>query len=180
MALGSTQPLTEMSTRNLDGIRARQARKADNPTAICAPLHGPPGPVKGMALQFYGLFNTLRYLGCIEQCYLLGHKTRRFGGTCRLHLHDWRIRRVDLCSVPASCVFVVSFLDHEHGGNILIRKVGLHNHECENLDPYTQPRTAAEASNKELVRSGGTWGHNDKRSLQACSWASSQQNRSQR
>jgi hypothetical protein len=32
MALGSSQPLTEMSTRNLPG---RPARKADNITAIC-------------------------------------------------------------------------------------------------------------------------------------------------
>jgi hypothetical protein len=35
MALGSTQPLTEMSTRNLPGGKGRQARKADNLTAIC-------------------------------------------------------------------------------------------------------------------------------------------------
>jgi hypothetical protein len=30
MALGSTQPLTEMSTRNLPGGKGRPARKADN------------------------------------------------------------------------------------------------------------------------------------------------------
>jgi hypothetical protein len=35
MALGSTQPLTEMSTRNLPGGKGRPARKADNFTAIC-------------------------------------------------------------------------------------------------------------------------------------------------
>jgi hypothetical protein len=35
MALGSTQPLTEMSTRNLYGGKGRPARKADNLTAIC-------------------------------------------------------------------------------------------------------------------------------------------------
>jgi hypothetical protein len=35
MALGSTQPLTEMSTRNLSGGEERPARKADNFTAIC-------------------------------------------------------------------------------------------------------------------------------------------------
>jgi hypothetical protein len=34
MALGSTQPLTEMSTRNLPGGKGRPARKADNLTAI--------------------------------------------------------------------------------------------------------------------------------------------------
>jgi hypothetical protein len=34
-ALGSTQPLTEMSTRNLPGGKGRPARNADNLTAIC-------------------------------------------------------------------------------------------------------------------------------------------------
>jgi hypothetical protein len=38
MALGSTQPLTEMSTRNLPGGKVRPARKADNLTAICEPI----------------------------------------------------------------------------------------------------------------------------------------------
>jgi hypothetical protein len=36
MALGSTQPLTEMSTRNLLGGKGRPARKADNLIAISA------------------------------------------------------------------------------------------------------------------------------------------------
>jgi hypothetical protein len=36
--LGSTQPLTEMSTRNLPGGKGRPARKADNLTAICEPI----------------------------------------------------------------------------------------------------------------------------------------------
>jgi hypothetical protein len=35
MALGSTQPPTEMSTRNLPGDKGRPARKADNLTAFC-------------------------------------------------------------------------------------------------------------------------------------------------
>jgi hypothetical protein len=38
MALGSTQPLTEMSTRNLPGGKKRPARKADNLTTICEPI----------------------------------------------------------------------------------------------------------------------------------------------
>jgi hypothetical protein len=38
MALGSTQPLTEMSTRDIPGGKGRPARKADNLTAICAPI----------------------------------------------------------------------------------------------------------------------------------------------
>jgi hypothetical protein len=36
MALGSTQPLTEMSTRNVPG-KGQPARKADNLTVICEP-----------------------------------------------------------------------------------------------------------------------------------------------
>jgi hypothetical protein len=35
MALGSTQPLTEMSTRNLPGGKGAPALKADNLTAMC-------------------------------------------------------------------------------------------------------------------------------------------------
>jgi hypothetical protein len=38
MALGSTQPLTEMSTRNLPGGKGLPAREADNLTAICEPI----------------------------------------------------------------------------------------------------------------------------------------------
>jgi hypothetical protein len=37
-ALVSTQPLTEMSTRNLPGDKWWPARKADNLTAICEPI----------------------------------------------------------------------------------------------------------------------------------------------
>jgi hypothetical protein len=38
MALGSTHPLTEMSTRGLPGGKGRPARKADKPTAVCEPI----------------------------------------------------------------------------------------------------------------------------------------------
>jgi hypothetical protein len=37
MTLGSTQPLIEMSIRNLLGGKGRSARKADSRTAICEP-----------------------------------------------------------------------------------------------------------------------------------------------
>jgi hypothetical protein len=37
MALGSTQPLTQMGIRNLPGGKRRPARKADL-TAICEPI----------------------------------------------------------------------------------------------------------------------------------------------
>jgi predicted transcriptional regulator len=38
MALGSTQPLAEMSTRNLPGGKGRPVRKAYKLTAICEPI----------------------------------------------------------------------------------------------------------------------------------------------
>jgi hypothetical protein len=38
MALGSTRPLTEMSTRNLPGGKERPAHKADKLTVICEPI----------------------------------------------------------------------------------------------------------------------------------------------
>jgi hypothetical protein len=38
MALGSTQSLTEMSTRNLPEGKGRAARKSDNFTGICEPI----------------------------------------------------------------------------------------------------------------------------------------------
>jgi hypothetical protein len=38
MSLGWTQPLTEMSTRNLPRGKGRQVHKADNLSAICEPI----------------------------------------------------------------------------------------------------------------------------------------------
>jgi hypothetical protein len=64
MAMGSTQSLTEMNTRNLAGGNGRPASKADNLTAICEPTvhkmweldlsqpYGPPWPDTGAALPF--------------------------------------------------------------------------------------------------------------------------------
>jgi hypothetical protein len=38
MAMGSTQPLTEMSTKNLPGGKGRPLRKAVNLTSFCEPI----------------------------------------------------------------------------------------------------------------------------------------------
>jgi hypothetical protein len=38
MALRSTQPLTEMSTKNIPEGKGRPARKINNLTAICEPI----------------------------------------------------------------------------------------------------------------------------------------------
>jgi hypothetical protein len=38
VTLGSTQPLTEMTTREVSGGKGRPAHKADNLTAICEPI----------------------------------------------------------------------------------------------------------------------------------------------
>jgi hypothetical protein len=70
MSLGSTQPIKEMGTRNIpggDGGKERQARKADNLTAIVSQLsrkcgsrnvpqpYAPPWHVSGTVFPFFYL-----------------------------------------------------------------------------------------------------------------------------
>jgi hypothetical protein len=38
LSMGSPQPVTKMSTRNLPGGKGQRARRADNLTAICEPI----------------------------------------------------------------------------------------------------------------------------------------------
>jgi hypothetical protein len=71
VALGSTQPLTEMSTRDLPWGKGLPVRKVDNPTASvnglsrkCGSLdvlqpYGPPRSLRGIA----DLFNFTRHKG---------------------------------------------------------------------------------------------------------------------
>jgi hypothetical protein len=71
MALGSTQPLTEMRTRNLPGGKGWPTHKGDNLTAICEPIvykcgsvdvsqpSGPSWPLTWIALPFYLTVNCI-------------------------------------------------------------------------------------------------------------------------
>jgi hypothetical protein len=70
MALRSTQPLTEMSTRKIPGGKGRPTRKADSLTAICEQIskkcgsldvsqpYGPLRPVTGITLPVFTSFYT--------------------------------------------------------------------------------------------------------------------------
>jgi hypothetical protein len=97
MALGSTQPLTEMSTRNLPGGKGRPARGADNLTAVrrlsrkCGSLivsqrYGPSWPVTGIAvfLGYMGIMINVKF----EVLTMVTMKITVFGGLTSCSLMD--------------------------------------------------------------------------------------------
>jgi hypothetical protein len=65
MALGLTQPLTEMSTRYLPGGKKRPARKADNLAAICEPMPENVGASTSRKLKgLHGLYrDSITFMG---------------------------------------------------------------------------------------------------------------------
>jgi hypothetical protein len=82
MALGSTQPLTEMSTRKLPGGRGRPAPMADNLIAICEPIVQKMWEPQRLTIQWAFTacyrdsvsftFNSVGRFGLLLICVLLG------------------------------------------------------------------------------------------------------------
>jgi hypothetical protein len=84
MTLGSTQPLTEMSTRNLPGGKGQAAHKAENLTAICESIvsrkcgslevskhYEPSRPVTLPFLSVYTFYSLPNYFRSIQLEYYI-------------------------------------------------------------------------------------------------------------
>jgi hypothetical protein len=72
MALGPTQPLTKMSTRNLPGGKGRPARKADNFSAICDCMQNVGVSTSHNPMGLHGLLQGQLYLLYREYCQIWG------------------------------------------------------------------------------------------------------------
>jgi hypothetical protein len=77
IALGSTLPLTEMSTRNLPRGKEPPARKADNLTAICEPMSrenvGASTSYNRMGLHMDNFTFLFRHHYAAESCSSIAH-----------------------------------------------------------------------------------------------------------
>jgi hypothetical protein len=89
MALGSTPPLTEMTTRNHPGGKKRPARKAHNLTAICEPIvykMCEPRPLRTLwastASYKDGFISTLPFIDKLDDCDLLNYLTEMSKRAC--------------------------------------------------------------------------------------------------
>jgi hypothetical protein len=88
MALGSTQPITEMRTRNLPGGKGQPAREVENLTAICEPIVG--------TMQEPRPLTTLwAFTACYRDSFNTSGSSSYFtGNTLRLHYRDQPVNAV--------------------------------------------------------------------------------------
>jgi hypothetical protein len=99
MALGSTRPLTEMSTRNLPGGEGQAARKADNFTALCEPI-----VYKMWELQHLTALwvSTARYRDTFYPILPLRKRTKRLSRNSRFPNRDSDVQSPSCGELPTS------------------------------------------------------------------------------
>jgi hypothetical protein len=91
MSLGSTQPLREINTRNLPGVKGRPACMADNLTALCEPIflenvgtstsHNPMGLHGLLQGQLYLFYLYITYCGTFLDLAVLNRMRPGFGSS---------------------------------------------------------------------------------------------------